>query len=75
MFDVYKLLARKYPDGLEMENGDGFTPHNLAQKQNLNPNIVEFLNPFEEVEEWDVNVSSRSRFVFRALTSSKFNFS
>lgn len=50
-FDIYKLLARKYPDGLEMENAVGQTPHTYAALQGLDGDIVEFLNPFEEVDE------------------------
>lgn len=50
-FDVYKLLARKYPEGLEMENTAGHTPHSYAAFKGLDTNIVEFLNPFEETDE------------------------
>lgn len=52
---VYKLLARKYPDGLEEANKAGDTPHEMAIKAAakgvLDEEIVEFLNPFEEVSE------------------------
>jgi hypothetical protein len=49
--DLYQLLACKYPDGLEIENHDQMTPHQLAKKKllPLYPTIVEFLNPYEEV--------------------------
>jgi ankyrin repeat protein len=50
-FDVYKLLARKYPDGLEATNAAGQTPHQYAALHKLDEEIVEFLNPFEEVDE------------------------
>jgi ankyrin repeat protein len=50
-FDIYKLLARKYPDSLEMANTAGHTPHQYAALQKLDGQIVEFLNPFEEVDE------------------------
>jgi len=49
---VYKLLARKFPDGLEAKNKAGDTPHSMALKsKGLDPEIAEFLNPFEEVSE------------------------
>lgn len=47
--EVYKLLARKYPDGLEVANKAGDTPHAMALKtKGLDAEIVDFLNPFEE---------------------------
>lgn len=49
--DLYLLLARKYPEGLELENSSGLTPHEFAKKLRMKEEIVEFLNPFEEVEE------------------------
>lgn len=48
---VYKLLARKYPGGLEEENHAGETPHTLAKKVLHNSKIIGFLEPFEEVDE------------------------
>lgn len=46
---VYKLLARKYPDGLEEANKAGDTPHAMALKaKGLDDEVVDFLNPFEE---------------------------
>ena len=49
---VYKLLARKFPDGMETRNKAGDIPHAMALKaKGLEPEIVEFLNPFEEVSE------------------------
>ena len=49
--DLYLQLARKYPEGLEEENDIGLTPHELAKKLRMKEDVVEFLNPFEEVEE------------------------
>jgi ankyrin repeat protein len=48
---VYQLLARKYSDGLEEENDGGDTPYSLAKKVLRDKDIIEFLNPFEEVDE------------------------
>ena len=50
--ELYSLLASRYPDGLEVENLDGLTPYQLAQKKLVQyPNIVEYLNPYEEIVE------------------------
>jgi ankyrin repeat protein len=48
---VYKLLARKYPDGLDEKNKTGDTPYTLAKKKLHDNEIIEFLNPYEEVDE------------------------
>ena len=50
--ELYQLLASRYSDGLEVENLDGLTPYQLAQQKLLQyPDIVEFLNPYEEIIE------------------------
>lgn len=50
--ELYQLLASRYPDGLEIENLDGLTPYQLAQQKLLQyPDIVEYLNPYEEIVE------------------------
>jgi ankyrin repeat protein len=48
---VFELLARKYPEGLEQTNKAGQTPTDYAAANKLDDEIVQFLNPFEEVEE------------------------
>jgi ankyrin repeat protein len=50
--DLYQILACQYPDGLEIENDDGMTPHLLAQnRMPKHPDIIEFLNPYEDIPE------------------------
>jgi Ankyrin repeats (3 copies) len=49
--DLYQTLAGRYPDGMEVENDDGMTPHELAHlRLKKHPEIVDFLNPFEEYD-------------------------
>jgi Ankyrin repeats (3 copies) len=46
--DLYQTLAGRYPDGMEVENDDGMTPHQLAHlRLKQHPEIIEFLNPYE----------------------------
>lgn len=46
--DVLKAVTPRYPEGLEIQNNDGYTPQQLAEKYELHSDIVSYLNPYEE---------------------------
>lgn len=48
---VIELLVKKYPESVEIVNKEGETPHAMADRLGLHEDIVQFLNPFEEVSD------------------------
>jgi ankyrin repeat protein len=53
LLDVIQWLVYRNPAAVDVRNSAGEIPHELAQRLNREEEIIQFLNPFEEVEEED----------------------
>lgn len=49
--DVCQLLVNKCPETVEIQNADGEIPHEQAKRMGASNDIVQFLDPYEEVSE------------------------
>lgn len=52
-FPIIELFILRRPETVDMENSKGEIPHKLAERLGRDPEMVEFLNPFEEAPEED----------------------
>jgi ankyrin repeat protein len=47
-FPIIQLFVQRCPATVDAENGDGETPYQLSERIGRDPEIVQFLNPYDE---------------------------